>query len=121
MSKAQKAATAKYRASQIQIQALINPATEAELAADWEHLQRQFGGSKKKALSWAISMAKNSMGAFSVWRDGEENAPMTVRAIDMSAALDEAAHQYGYSDYAGMAQDLDWTEGDGLNVREVEA
>ena len=54
MSKAQKEATARYRAEQIQIQALINPKTEPELAAAWQALLEQHGGSKKKALAFAI-------------------------------------------------------------------
>lgn len=54
MSKAQKEATARYRAEQIQIQALINPKTEPELAAAWKALLEAYGGSKKKAIAAAI-------------------------------------------------------------------
>ncbi|QYM99493.1 hypothetical protein K1T36_20710 [Pseudomonas protegens] len=54
MSKAQKEATARYRAEQIQIQALINPNTEPELAAAWKALLEAHGGSKKKAIAAAI-------------------------------------------------------------------
>ncbi|AJO79365.1 hypothetical protein [Pseudomonas sp. MRSN 12121] len=54
MSKAQKDATARYRAAQIQIQALINPQTEPELAAAWNRLLEAHGNSKKKALAFAI-------------------------------------------------------------------
>lgn len=58
MSKAQKEATARYRASQIQIQALINPQTEPELAKAWSDILERHGGSKKKAIAWAILNAK---------------------------------------------------------------
>lgn len=54
MSKAQKDATARYRAAQIQVQALINPQTEPDLAKAWELLLERHGGSKKKALAFAI-------------------------------------------------------------------
>ncbi len=54
MTTAQKKASARYKAKQIQIQALINPTTEQELAEAWEELVSQFDGSKKKALAWAI-------------------------------------------------------------------
>ncbi|WP_095159199.1 hypothetical protein [Pseudomonas sp. Irchel 3E13] len=119
MSKAQKAATASYRAKQIQVQALINPTTESELAADWEYLRRQFDGSGKKALAWAVSKAKNSMDTFYVWKDSEESNGLKVKAVSMNAALDEAAFQFGYVDYSDMAQNLGWTQGEGLNIRPV--
>lgn len=57
MTQAQKEATARYRSKQIQLQALINPATEPDLANAWEQLLEKFGGSKKKALAWAIMNA----------------------------------------------------------------
>lgn len=120
MSKAQQAASAKYRAKQIQIQALINPDTESDLATAWEYLRRQFEGSGKKALAWAISNAKNSMDLFYVWKDGEEDTGLRIKAVTMNAALDEAAYQYGFIDYADMAQDLGWSENQGLNIRLLE-
>jgi len=58
MSKAQKDAAARYRAAQIQIQALINPQTEPELAEAWKRLLEVHGGSKKKAIAWAILHAE---------------------------------------------------------------
>ncbi len=63
MSKAQKEATAKYRAAQIQVQALINPATEPELAAAWKELVEAHGGSKKKAIAHAIMHATQGLSA----------------------------------------------------------
>lgn len=54
MSEAQKKATAKYKARQIRVDALINPDSEPELAAAWEGLMAKFDGSKKKAVAWAI-------------------------------------------------------------------
>ncbi|MCV4287850.1 hypothetical protein OH708_08030 [Pseudomonas capsici] len=57
VSKAKKEADARYRAAQIQVQALINPETEAELAGAWERLVAAHGGSKKKALADAILQA----------------------------------------------------------------
>ncbi|GFM84993.1 hypothetical protein PSCICO_03920 [Pseudomonas cichorii] len=120
MSKAQKEAAAKYRAAQIQVQALINPDTESELAESWAYLRRQFGGSGKKAISWAISNAKNSMDLFYIWKDGEENAALTVWAVNMNTALDEAAYRHGYVDYADMAQEMAWSGGEGLNIKKAE-
>ncbi|OLS61909.1 hypothetical protein [Pseudomonas putida] len=119
MSDSQRAASAKYRAKQIQVQALINPDTEKDLAAAWEYLKRQFGGSGKKALAWAVSHAKNSMDLFYVWRDGEEDSGLRIKAVTMAGALDEAAFQLGFIDYADMAQEHDWENGEGLNVKKI--
>lgn len=58
MSQAQKEATARYKAKQIRVDALINPDSEPELAAAWAGLLVRFGGSKKKAIAWAILNAK---------------------------------------------------------------
>jgi hypothetical protein len=58
MSTAQKKATAKYKAKQIRVDALINPDSEPELAEAWEALLARFEGSKKKAVAWAILNAK---------------------------------------------------------------
>lgn len=116
MSKAQKNAVAKYRAAQIQIQALINPTTESDLAGDWEYLRRQFDGSNKKALAWAISHAKASMDKFAVWKDDQIDHPLEIKAVSMPAALDEAARRYGYVDYADMAEELEWSADQGLNI-----
>lgn len=116
MSDAQKNAAARYRARQVQIQALINPETEPELATEWDYLIRQCSGSKKKALAWAILHARQSMARFKVWKDGEQDAAITVTGIDMNGALDQAAREYGYLDYADMAAELDWSGNDGLNI-----
>ncbi|WP_372822209.1 hypothetical protein ACCE15_05335 [Pseudomonas parafulva] len=120
MSKAQKNAAAKYRAAQIQIQALINPTTEPELAQSWDYLRRQFDGSSKKALAWAVANARNSMDTFHVWKDGEEDSRLEIKAVSMAAALDIAARQYGYIDYADMAQELGWSGNEGLNVETLD-
>lgn len=58
MSEAQKKATAKYKAQQIRVDALINPDSEPELAAAWTSLLAKFDGSKKKAIAWAILSAR---------------------------------------------------------------
>ncbi|MDG9928553.1 MULTISPECIES: hypothetical protein [unclassified Pseudomonas] len=116
MSDAQKKAAARYRAKQTQIQALINPETEPELFDAWEYLVRQFDGSKKKALSWAILRARSSLERFRVWKDGEEADALIVAGINMNGALDQAAHEFGYVDYADMAAALGWSGDDGLNI-----
>ena len=120
MSTAQKKAAARYRAKQVQIQALINPDTERDLAEAWDYLRRQFPGSSKKAIAWAISRSKQSMDTFRVWRDDGAREELTIKAVNMTAALDEAAYQFGYVDYADMAQGLDWTGDQGLNIIQLE-
>lgn len=59
MSEAQKKATARYKAKQIRVDALINPDAEKELAEAWLALLKRFDGSKKKAIAWAILNAKD--------------------------------------------------------------
>ncbi|KRV76362.1 hypothetical protein [Pseudomonas citronellolis] len=59
MSDAQRRATARYKAKQVRVDALINPETEPELAQAWQRLLARFGGSKKKAIEWAILHSEN--------------------------------------------------------------
>lgn len=62
------------------------------------------------------------MASFKVWKDGEESEAVTVNAQDMNDALDYAAVEFGYSDYADMALTLGWDSeaGDGLNIKAIE-
>lgn len=120
MSEAQKKATKKYQSKQVQVQAFINPEKEPDLLSRWEYLKRQFGGSNKQALAWAINHARESMDTFKVWKDGQKDGALNIRAVNMNAALDEAAHQFGYIDYADMAQELNWSDEEGLNIEQVD-
>jgi len=54
-----------------------------------------------------------------IWEDGKSESSVTIDADNMSAALDSAAIEFGYLDYADMAQALNWDSdsGDGLNIK----
>ena len=56
----------------------------------------------------------DSRANFNVWKDGEEK--ISIVASNMNAALDAAAEQFGFIDYADMAQAHEWGDGDGLNI-----
>lgn len=60
------------------------------------------------------------MAVFKVWFDKKENDAFVVIADGMPEALNDAADQLGYIDYADMAQEKGWSGDDGLNIIEVE-
>lgn len=56
------------------------------------------------------------MTKFNVWKDGSKDEAISVEAADMNDALDAAASEFGFVDYADMAQAENWSEDEGLNI-----
>lgn len=61
------------------------------------------------------------MATYEIWKDGEKSNSVEVEAADMNSALDIAAVEFGFVDYADMSQAEGWDSenGDGLNINEV--
>ena len=59
---------------------------------------------------------ENEIERYVAWLDGQQDEAIALDVRWDEDLMDKAAKAFGYVDYADMAQELNWGEGEGLNT-----